>query len=436
MSTTPGQPAGRRAHQPDTQPDARPDAQLEDGRGKQSPAAPVIPLRRDSGEPPSPQGPSSASTAAASTAPARNGRARWARGPARPTLAEAFDPRSNALDLLRLALATTVAVVHTMLIGTGHQPQTGSTDLGSLAVDAFFVLSGFLVARSYLRLDSLRRFVWHRALRILPGFWLSLLLTAALVAPLLALLEGRPAASVFTGPDSALDYLQHNAFLQIQQFGISGLTAGSGAPDVINGSLWTLLFEACCYAIVASLGVVGILRRQRWLVLALLIALWLLTIAAAAGFNPLGSELMLRLSFVFLLGTAGHLFADQIPVRGWLAGFSLALVIVGLTFLPDYRALAGPAFAYLCLWAIVRCPWRPRMRWDLSYGMYVWHWPIAQLLFALGAATLTAVPFIALGLALTAAVATASWTLIERPALSWKDAAWVTRTPRALRPRP
>nr|WP_281373060.1 acyltransferase [Kineococcus aurantiacus] len=337
---------------------------------------------------------------------------------------------------MRLALATTVAVVHTLLIGTGHQPRTGSTDLGSLAVDAFFVLSGFLVTRSYLRLGSLRRFAWHRALRILPGFWLSLLLTALVVAPLLAVLEGRPAASVFAGPASALDYLSRNAFLQIQQFGIAGLPTGGGAPDVVNGALWTLFFEASCYAIVAALGVLGVLRRQRWLVLTLLVALWALTVAATAGFNPLGSELMLRLSFVFLLGAGGHLFADRIPVRGWVAALSLVLVLVGLVALPDYRALAGPAFAYLCLWAVVRCPWRPHLRADLSYGTYVWHWPIAQLLFALGAAALNAVPFLALGLAVTAAVATASWLLVERPALGWKNAAWVTRTPRALRPRP
>lgn len=337
------------------------------------------------------------------------------------------------MNLLRLALATTVALVHTMLIATGHQPQTGSTDLGSLAVDAFFVLSGFLVARSYLRLNSLRRYLWHRALRILPGFWLSLLLTALVVAPLLAVLEGRSITSVFTVPDSALDYLTRNALLHIAQFGISGLATDSGAPNVINGSLWTLFYEACCYVLIAGLGVLGILRRQRWwgrwLVAALLIALWLLTIAATAGWNPLGSPLMLRLSFVFLLGTAGHLFADQIPMRGWLAALSVVLVVLGLAVLPDYRALAGPAFAYLCLWVVVRCPWRPHLRTDLSYGMYVWHWPIAQLLFAAGAAALTAVPFIVLGLTVTAAVAAASWSLVERPALSWKDAAWVTRTP-------
>ncbi len=346
---------------------------------------------------------------------------------ARPTLATAFDPRSNSLDVLRLLLAGTVAVVHTMLLGSGHQPQTGSTDLGSLAVDGFFVLSGFLVTASYLRLGSLRRYAWHRALRILPGFWAGLLGTALLVAPLMAVLTGRSATSVFTGPGSALSYLTSNAALLMRQFGIAGLPGTGGAPDVVNGALWTLFFEAACYGIVAVLGVLGVLRRRRRLVLVLLALLWALTIAATAGFNPLGSTIMLRFAFVFLLGAAAHLFADRVPVSGVLALIGVALVVTGLHLLPDHRALAGPAFAYVVVYAVVRLPLRWRPRWDLSYGVYVWHWPIAQLLVAAGATALTTVPFIAISLAVTAVVAALSWNLVEHPALSLKGAAWVTR---------
>ena len=66
-----------------------------------------------------------------------------------------------------------------LVAGPGVAPANGG---GSLAVDAFFVLSGFLVARSYLQLHSVGRYAWHRALRILPGFWVALVVTAAIVA--------------------------------------------------------------------------------------------------------------------------------------------------------------------------------------------------------------------------------------------------------------
>lgn len=357
----------------------------------------------------------------------RAGRVRPVARCGRPSLAQAFDPRRNALDVLRLLLAGTVAVVHTLQLGFGRQPQAGATDVGSLAVDGFFVLSGFLVTASYLRLGSLRRYLWHRALRILPGFYLSTVLTAIVVAPVLAVLSGRSAASVVTGDESAIGYVLDNAALLMRQFGIAGLPETGGSPGVVNGALWTLFFEACCYGIVAALGVVGILRRQRWVVLALVAVLWAATIAATAGFNPFGSELMLRFAFVFLLGAAGHLYADVVPVSGLLAALSAVLVVVGLALLPDHRALAGPAFAYLFLYAVVRLPLRQRPRWDLSYGVYVWHWPLAQVLALAGLTVVGAPVFVLVTLAVTAVVAALSWTLVERPALARKDAAWVTR---------
>ena len=351
----------------------------------------------------------------------------------RPTLQQAFDPRANALDVLRLLLAGTVAMVHTMLLGFGHQPGAGATDVGSLAVDGFFVLSGFLVTASFLRLGSLRRYVWHRALRILPGFYVSVVLTAFVVAPLMAVLAGRAATSVFSGPDSALGYVTSNAGLLVRQFGLAGLPGTGGSPDVVNGALWTLFFEACCYGIVAALGVVGVLRRRRWVVLVLLAGLWLATISATAGFNPFGSTIMLRFAFVFLLGTAGHLYADRIPVSGVLAWASAVLVVAGLALLPNHLALAGPAFAYLVLYAVVRLPLRYRPRWDLSYGLYVWHWPVAQVLVLTGLTAVGTPLFVLLSVAVALGVAALSWTLVERPALSWKGAAWVTRPLRRRR---
>ena len=117
-----------------------------------------------------------------------------------PTLASRFDARNNALWSLRLALATVVAIVHVQELGWREQPLLGHTLLGDLAVDGFFVISGFLVTRSALRLSSLRRFAWHRALRIMPGFWVCLAFTAFVAAPIVAVQRSRPATSVLHRP--------------------------------------------------------------------------------------------------------------------------------------------------------------------------------------------------------------------------------------------
>ena len=117
------------------------------------------------------------------------------------TLAAVYDPRRNTLDVVRIALALLVAFSHAIVMRTGHEPRWGNSTLGDLAVDGFFVLSGFLVTASYQRIATstgrpglwtVVRFGWHRFLRIMPGFWVCLMVVALVVAPLVSVLEGRP----------------------------------------------------------------------------------------------------------------------------------------------------------------------------------------------------------------------------------------------------
>jgi peptidoglycan/LPS O-acetylase OafA/YrhL len=339
---------------------------------------------------------------------------------ATPSLAAAFDPRSNALAVIRLGLAGLVALTHATEIGFGRQATIGSTEVGELAVDAFFVLSGFLVCRSLLRLDSTGRYAWHRFLRIAPGFYACLLVSALVVAPLAAVIAGRSPLSVLTGPDSAPSYLLNNAALLMRQFGIAGLPDTAHVPDVIDGSLWTLFYEALCYGLLAVLGLLGVLRRRPRL-LAVVAGIWGLTVLDALGTNPLGSQYLLRFTLVFLLGAAGFVLADRIPVHPALAGSAAVVLLAALLLTDHYRALAAPALAYLCLYATVRLPLRRNPSRDLSYGLYIYHWPVLQLLAMLGAAGLGPVPFAVLGVGLALLAALASWTFVEGPALALKD---------------
>jgi peptidoglycan/LPS O-acetylase OafA/YrhL len=345
------------------------------------------------------------------------------------SLAERFDPRANALDVIRLTLATIVAVAHALEARTHDQPRLGGTLVGDLAVDGFFVISGFLVARSYLRLGSLRRFAWHRFLRIMPAFWVCLALTAFVAAPLGAILVGRSAGSVFTADsESSLDYLGQNATLLIRRFGIAGLPAGTGTPEVWNGSLWTLFYEACCYALLAVLGVCGILGRRRWAILLGIVTVWAVIALRAAGHEVVPQQLLPRFVLLFLLGTAGHIFAARIRLHGGLAGIAAGFVVLSTLIADDYRILGALPFAYLCLWLIVALPSRRPLPWDLSYGVYIYHWPIQQLCL-MADATIPPALFVIMALILAGGAAALSWVTTERPALRHKDATWVTRRP-------
>jgi peptidoglycan/LPS O-acetylase OafA/YrhL len=374
-------------------------------------------------------------------------RSRRVAGPGRPvlgpsgsttaraqTLAQAFDPGRNSLAMMRLGLAGLVAVGHGLSIGFGWQPALGRTELSGFAVDGFFVLSGFLVTRSLLRLGSVRRYAWHRFLRLMPGFWVCLLVVAFVVAPLAALLQGRePGAVLVATEDPAWRYVLVNSALAMSQHGIAGVTTPSG-ETVLDGSLWTLQYEAACYGVVAVLLAVGGLRSRRRVLAAACVAVWgaaLLESVVHIPFEPpaFANDQLFRFLSVFLLGAAGHLFADRLPVRWTWAGASGA-VVLGAAFLPDYRLPGAACFAYLCLYAVVRLPWTWAPSWDLSYGLYVYHWPVQFLLVSAGATQLGEWVFVPLSLGIALCAAGVSWRFVEGPALRFKEARWV-ENPRA-----
>jgi peptidoglycan/LPS O-acetylase OafA/YrhL len=348
------------------------------------------------------------------------------------TLATKFDPRHNSLTFMRLGLAVAVAVVHGQKNGFHWQTHIGETEIGQIAVDGFFIVSGLLVARSYLSLHSFPRFAWHRFLRIMPGFWTCLFITALIVAPVVALIEGRSPGSVFLGDRSALAYMGRNAGLLMEQYDIAGLLQSVPNRGVFDGPLWTLVFEAACYALLGALGVCGILRQRRWVVCLSLLGLWsTFTMVQTGVLNLPGTMLadLLRFAFVFSLGATAWLYAERLPISWPLAVAALGLLVVALLTQDRYQIVGGVGLAYLLIWLSVRAPrWTPTT--DLSYGMYIYHWPVQQLMALLGLTTLGVTPYIALSLLAAAACAFASWHLIESPALRHKNARWVTHLER------
>jgi peptidoglycan/LPS O-acetylase OafA/YrhL len=351
-------------------------------------------------------------------------------------LADAFDPRRNALAAMRLGFAGVVALTHAWAVGFGHQPHIGQTDVSAMAVDGFFVLSGFLVAGSWLRLGSFRRYTWHRFLRIMPGFWVCLLVTAFVAAPVAAVLAGGSATSVLSGEEPAWRYVVANALLPIVQFGIGGVPDPlGGGPADFDGALWTLAYEAFCYGVLALLGVVGVLRR-RWLLVGVTVVVWLLGVAEHARLLPVDvpvftNQELSRFLLMFLLGAVAQVFAPRIVVHWALASAAALSVLAALLTLEQYQLLGGLGFAYLCMYAAVRLPLRGNPKWDLSYGLYVYHWPVYLLLALGGATVLGEWAFAALGITLALGLAVLSWLLVEGPALRLKDAAWVDRSARS-----
>lgn len=342
--------------------------------------------------------------------------------PAPPrSLSDRFNPRHNMFDVLRLALALLVVVDHGTVLRTGDHHTWGRSAIGDFAVDGFFILSGLLITRSYLKLESFRRFGWHRALRIMPAFLVCLVVTALVFAPIAAVLTGRSVFSVFTEPPTALRYVIGNAGLLITQYDIAGLFPDNPNQFVFNGALWTLSLEALCYAIVGVLGAMAVLRRSRWVVPALATSLWVLTALQESGSSvPVGDD-TLRLVTAFLVGASMWLYAGRIPMNGWLALLAAVVFLVSVNTLDNYRLLGIVPAAYLLIWLGTCLPWAVSLRQDFSYGIYIYHWPIFQLLAATALVTVPVPVFVLIGGAVTTALAFVSWHLIEHPALRQKN---------------
>jgi peptidoglycan/LPS O-acetylase OafA/YrhL len=343
------------------------------------------------------------------------------RSPLQGLLSDRFNPRRNLFDLLRLTLALLVVVDHGIVMRTGGHHTWGRSAIGDLAVDGFFILSGLLITRSYLSLSSFWRFAWHRLLRIMPGFLVCLVVTALVVAPVAALLTGRSVTSVFTEEPSALRYIWGNAGLLITQYEIAGLLPENPNPLVVNGALWTLVFEAACYALVGALGALALLRRARWSVPVVAVVVWCLTLAQEAGVEVLVGDDTLRLLLAFLIGATMWLYADRVPMRSWLAVVAALVLLISIASLENYRLLGVVPAAYLLIWVGTCLPWSFSLRQDLSYGVYIYHWPVLQLLAATALVTVPVPVFLLVGGAITGMVAFASWHLVEHPALLQKN---------------
>ena len=346
---------------------------------------------------------------------------------ARRTLAEAFDPRSNNLNAIRLILATLVLVSHSWQFVLEKDPlerHTVTPDIGEVCVDGFFVVSGFLITRSRLRVSGSGRYLWHRFLRIMPGFWVCLAVTAVAFGPLLWWLErdtldGYP----WTGPDSSLSYVISNFALRMNQFNIGDLNGGYA----IDGSLHTLFFEFLCYLMIGALGALGLLRPR---VIGVLAAGGLLIAAAAAatGADWLVHTYTLRFAVVFLVGAAMFMYADRVPLTPLLAAAAAGLLAFSLAITELYLVFGPLTLSYLLLYAgSGRRLAKVGARNDLSYGIYVYAWPIQVLVLAAGVGAardgLGLAAHIAVSLPITVLAAAVSWRLIESPALDRKSIA-------------
>lgn len=328
------------------------------------------------------------------------------------TLQSELDLRRNSLNAIRLVLATAVIVSHAWPIGGfGDDPAIGDVNLGHLAVGGFFAISGYLIAQSRL-VNRPGRYAVKRAMRIMPAFWACLLVTGFGFAALGSLRTGG------WSPGDGLRYVVSWADLWNGDYGVGSTLDGAPFATAWNGSLWTLPSEVACYVILGVGLTIAPVRRSPWWSVAAFVGATVAAMNVPQG-TPGPVQDLAFLAPAFAAGTMLLFWSSRVRIDARLAVLA-AFAFVGVALWGHGQPLGALPLAYLCLYAGVVLP-RSVQRVgavnDISYGMYLYGFPVAQLLVVLDVNDAGVLVFVVACILATVPFAAASWFLVERPAM-------------------
>ena len=333
----------------------------------------------------------------------------------------------NNFDLIRLFAASQVAVTH-----AAHHLDYHAKWLSVLSlfpgVPIFFFISGFLIypslGKSLNSPQPLRNFFVKRALRLYPALIVCFLFSLAVLwfSGYLATVDFSP-GQFFAWALTALTFMQFYNPEFLRDFGVG----------VINGSLWTISVELQFY-VLTPLVYFAFRRFGPWWFVA--ITAFILPNVAHEWFvgDKTLLEKLITVSFVpwfymFLLGAFLACRPDIVRMILRLPLLLLLLLFVGVWWLSLELGMGwgngiNPVGYVLLVGIILKLAYtnpefsdRMLRRNDISYGVYIYHMPIINLLLA---QEFLGLKGFALALAATIVVALLSWLLVEQPALRLK----------------
>jgi peptidoglycan/LPS O-acetylase OafA/YrhL len=347
-----------------------------------------------------------------------------------PVIAGHVAERQNNFDFLRFLLAAGVIFSHSFSMQRGRDAEPlmrfskGQIEFGSLAVDGFFILSGYLIAQSFEHSKSVGDYLRKRVLRIYPGF---------VVAAVVSLLLFGPVGSGF---DSAywhkVQWLKFFARLPALKTLWIPNSFKSNFWPYVNAPPWTIQYEFVCYVLITILGAMTLLRRR-----AALLALWILLYSYSAIQFPLKlwiynwNEMRIggqpdyypRFFTYFLAGTLFYLYRDRVRFNAANGAICAVAIVVAMRIPHALDAVLPLGFSYLLL----AFAFSPRIRlhnWaqygDFSYGLYLYGWPVLQTIIMFTHARVPPMLLFVLAMTCTLPIAVGSWYLIERPFLRLK----------------
>lgn len=340
----------------------------------------------------------------------------------RAEVLSAFDVRlrSNNFDLLRFLFAFIVFLVHAYVLSGAETLSILSKLFSSeIAVKCFFVVSGFLIFMSYENSSDTKSYFLKRVRRIYPAYFFIVVICAVIGGVLSAYSWNE----YFSLP--VLKYIAANlVFLNFLQPNLPGLFENN-TLQAVNGALWTLKIEVLFYFFV-PLAVIAFRKFGRLSMMvsiyiaSILYSVIMIELARRTGvdsYMELQRQLPGQLAF-FIAGAAGYYYFQYLAKFGiWLVVLAIASFILQawLPWIAVEPIALGIVVVYFA--CIFPCIGNFGKYGDFSYGMYIVHFPILQVLISFG--LFKESPWLMLGSAglLILTVAILFWNFIEKPFL-------------------
>ncbi|MCG3864986.1 MULTISPECIES: acyltransferase [unclassified Photobacterium] len=284
----------------------------------------------------------------------------------------------NNFDILRILLAVLVFYFH---IGIETQNEYLMYVPGGLAVHCFFVISGYLIVKSYLKRKHLPTYVKSRFLRIYPLYFI--VITTAFIF------------GYCHYSDSFIDYLSNGAgkylasnylLVNFLQPTLPGLFENNFQPFV-NASLWTIKIEVMFYVCVPI--IYGVLNKKLdnkkltvLLGLASVCCFYTVQYLIKHHEVPASINRQLPSMLVFFMLGAYWNFAEPKFLKAWHLLILLPVVLFLQNWFVIY-AFAVSFIVYVIVFKLKLITISKRIG-DISYGIYIWHFPILQTLIMYG----------------------------------------------------
>jgi peptidoglycan/LPS O-acetylase OafA/YrhL len=346
-------------------------------------------------------------------------------------LIEVSNNRQNNLNLLRFLSATAVLFSHSFAISTGLpsaeplRSQTGMT-LGSIAVDVFFLVSGFLVTASIFKSQSAVDFIVARILRIFPGLLVMLTMT---VFGFGLIFTRIPINDYLTSGMTYTYFIKCLTLIFGVEYQLPGVFEDNPFRMAVNGSLWTLPYEVTMYGILVVVWLIfRAIRPQNKNLLGFFCIVAMLISGSYIIFRSFYSAGIQEIRFawlfyMFFVGVSAFVFRSYIKLSTKILCTLIFLLLAAIQ-------IAKPAFLLIymvSIWYIVfylaYIPngfiRRYNVIGDFSYGIYIYAFPIQQSVVALVPDISSLNLFVWSGI-VTLGFAMLSWVAVEKQALSIK----------------